>query len=249
MILARRREREAGIMSLFGDATVGRRRRRRELRPPADPRPGVRQEAAARVREGDARALRVRPPADGRRAGAAALHRRDAHRAQGDARRRAAHRRRRRHRAGPQVHEARRPHGHVRARGSRRRASRSWSSRRRWPSTASCSTRTRSSASRAGSTCARTRRSSSRWRSPGPSSCSTAASRCGSGPSSARSPSRRSNRLKEILLEHPGDSPVFVHIEGQEKTTVLRLGDDHLVNDRNGLFAELRVLLGPDCIA
>jgi hypothetical protein len=42
---------------------------------------------------------------------------------------------------------------------------------------------------------------------------------------------------------------VFVHIEGQEKTTVLRLGDDHLVNDRNGLLAELRVLLGPDCIA
>ncbi len=56
------------------------------------------------------------------------------------------------------------------------------------------------------------------------------------------------SRLKEILLEHPGDSPVFVHIEGQEKTTVLRLGDDHLVNDRNGLLAELRVLLGPDCI-
>jgi DNA polymerase III subunit alpha len=56
------------------------------------------------------------------------------------------------------------------------------------------------------------------------------------------------NRLKEILLEHPGDSPVFVHIEGHEKTTVLRLGDDHLVNDRNGLLAELRVLLGPDCL-
>ena len=70
-----------------------------------------------------------------------------------------------------------------------------------------------------------------------------------SGPSSARSASRRSTRLKELLLEHPGDSPVFVHIEGPEKTTVLRLGDDHLVTDRNGLFAELRVLLGPDCIA
>jgi DNA polymerase-3 subunit alpha len=55
-------------------------------------------------------------------------------------------------------------------------------------------------------------------------------------------------RLKEILLEHPGDSPVFVHLEGHEKTTVLRLGEDHLVNDGNGLHAELRVLLGPDCI-
>jgi DNA polymerase-3 subunit alpha len=55
-------------------------------------------------------------------------------------------------------------------------------------------------------------------------------------------------RLKEILLEHPGDSPVFVHIEGNDKTTVVSLGDEHLVNDRNGLLAELRVLLGADCI-
>ncbi len=34
-----------------------------------------------------------------------------------------------------------------------------------------------------------------------------------------------------------------------EKTTVLRLGDDLLVDAGNGLFAELRVLLGADCIA
>ncbi len=56
-------------------------------------------------------------------------------------------------------------------------------------------------------------------------------------------------RLKHILSEHPGDSPVFVHLESPEKTTVLRLGDDHLVDAGNGLFAELRVLLGGDCIA
>ena len=43
--------------------------------------------------------------------------------------------------------------------------------------------------------------------------------------------------------------PVFVHLESPEKTTVLRLGDEHLVGDRNGLLAELRVLLGADCIA
>jgi DNA polymerase-3 subunit alpha len=55
-------------------------------------------------------------------------------------------------------------------------------------------------------------------------------------------------RLKEVLLQHPGDSPVLVYIEGAEKTTVVSLGDDHLVNDRNGLLAELRVLLGADCI-
>jgi DNA polymerase-3 subunit alpha len=56
-------------------------------------------------------------------------------------------------------------------------------------------------------------------------------------------------RLKAILAEHPGDSPVFVHLESPQKTTVLRLGDDHLVDAGNGLFAELRVLLGGDCIA
>src|SRR5205814_7627673 len=50
------------------------------------------------------------------------------------------------------------------------------------------------------------------------------------------------DRLKEILVSHPGDSPVFVHLESPEKTTVLRLGDEHLVDARNGLFAELRVL-------
>ena len=41
---------------------------------------------------------------------------------------------------------------------------------------------------------------------------------------------------------------VFVHLEGHEKTTVVRLGDEFRVSERNGLFAELRVLLGPDCV-
>jgi len=59
----------------------------------------------------------------------------------------------------------------------------------------------------------------------------------------------KAGRLKAILAEHPGDSPVFVHLEAPEKTTVLRLGDDVLVDPGNGLFAELRVLFGADCIA
>ena len=57
-----------------------------------------------------------------------------------------------------------------------------------------------------------------------------------------------SRKLKEILQSHPGDSPVFVHLEAPEKTTVLRLGEDHFVDASNGLFAELRILLGADCI-
>jgi DNA polymerase-3 subunit alpha len=55
-------------------------------------------------------------------------------------------------------------------------------------------------------------------------------------------------KLEELLRKYPGDSPVFVHLESPEKTTILRLGDDHLVDSRGGLYAELRVLLGPDCI-
>ncbi|MGZ4678521.1 MAG: OB-fold nucleic acid binding domain-containing protein, partial [Acidimicrobiia bacterium] len=55
-------------------------------------------------------------------------------------------------------------------------------------------------------------------------------------------------RLKEILAEHPGEPQVFVHLDTHEKTTVVRLGDEFCVSDRNGLLAELRVLLGPDCV-
>ncbi len=58
----------------------------------------------------------------------------------------------------------------------------------------------------------------------------------------------KTTRLKEILAEHPGDSQVFVHLEGPDKTTVVRLGDEFCVSERNGLFGELRVLLGADCI-
>jgi DNA polymerase-3 subunit alpha len=59
---------------------------------------------------------------------------------------------------------------------------------------------------------------------------------------------QKAQQLEELLREHPGDSPVFLHLESPDKTTVLRLGDDHLVDARNGLFAELRILLGADCV-
>ena len=59
----------------------------------------------------------------------------------------------------------------------------------------------------------------------------------------------RVDNLRELLRRHPGDSPVFVHLERPERTTVLRLADDFRVDATNGLFAELRILLGPDCIS
>jgi DNA polymerase-3 subunit alpha len=55
-------------------------------------------------------------------------------------------------------------------------------------------------------------------------------------------------QLREILAKHPGDSPVFVHLVGADKETVLRLGDDFFCSAVNGMFAELRVLFGGDCV-
>ena len=52
------------------------------------------------------------------------------------------------------------------------------------------------------------------------------------------------DRLKQLLREHPGDEPVFLHV-GQ---TVLRLPAEFNVDSRRGLLGELRVLLGPNAI-
>ncbi len=52
------------------------------------------------------------------------------------------------------------------------------------------------------------------------------------------------DRLKRLLREHPGDSPVFLHV-GEK---VLRLPSEFNVDSRRGLVGELRVLLGPDAI-
>jgi DNA polymerase-3 subunit alpha len=51
--------------------------------------------------------------------------------------------------------------------------------------------------------------------------------------------------LKSLLHEHPGASPVFLHLGERQ---VLRLPDEFHVDQRNGLLGELRVLLGPDAI-
>ena len=50
--------------------------------------------------------------------------------------------------------------------------------------------------------------------------------------------------LKRILAEHPGDSPVLLHL-GEK---VLRLPPGCNVDSRRGLVGELRVLLGPEAI-
>ena len=57
-------------------------------------------------------------------------------------------------------------------------------------------------------------------------------------------PDETFDRLKRLLHDHPGPSPVFVHLA----RTVFRLPDEFSVDTGNGLLAEIRVLLGPDCV-
>ena len=51
--------------------------------------------------------------------------------------------------------------------------------------------------------------------------------------------------LKELLARHPGDSEVFLHLG---EATVVRLPDEFSVDAGGGLVGELRELLGPDAI-
>jgi DNA polymerase-3 subunit alpha len=54
----------------------------------------------------------------------------------------------------------------------------------------------------------------------------------------------RVERLKKLLGEHPGESPVFLHVG----TKCLRLDATWGVETSTGLLGELRVLLGPGCL-
>ena len=62
-------------------------------------------------------------------------------------------------------------------------------------------------------------------------------------PASALSPSNVS-RLKEILANHPGNAPVFLHMVSGGGHKVLKLSDEHRVEPRSALYAELRELFG-----
>jgi DNA polymerase-3 subunit alpha len=54
----------------------------------------------------------------------------------------------------------------------------------------------------------------------------------------------RVERLRKVLAEHRGDAPVFLHVGA----TCIRLDAEWCVDTTNGLLAELRVVLGPDCL-
>jgi DNA polymerase-3 subunit alpha len=56
------------------------------------------------------------------------------------------------------------------------------------------------------------------------------------------------DRLRGVLANHPGDAAVYLHMMSENGEKVVRLGDDHRVEARSALFAELRELLGPSAV-
>ena len=56
------------------------------------------------------------------------------------------------------------------------------------------------------------------------------------------------DRLKTALANHPGSALVYLHMVSEDAEKVVRLGDDHRVQPRSALFAELRELLGPKAV-
>lgn len=56
------------------------------------------------------------------------------------------------------------------------------------------------------------------------------------------------DRLKGILVNHPGTAPVMLHMVAGGSHKVLRLADEFRVELRSALYAELRELLGPRAV-
>ncbi len=55
-------------------------------------------------------------------------------------------------------------------------------------------------------------------------------------------------KLKDVLMNHPGTAPVYIHMQGDAGEKVLRVGAEHRVDPRSALFAELQELLGPSSV-
>jgi DNA polymerase III subunit alpha len=55
-------------------------------------------------------------------------------------------------------------------------------------------------------------------------------------------------RLKDLLKVHPGTTEVRLHLEDGERTTIVRLDDAMRVAASPALFADLKALLGSNCI-
>ena len=66
--------------------------------------------------------------------------------------------------------------------------------------------------------------------------------------SAARLSRNTVDRLRGVLSNHPGEAAVYLHMVSDGGEKVVKLGDDHRVEARSALFAELRELLGPSAV-
>jgi len=56
-------------------------------------------------------------------------------------------------------------------------------------------------------------------------------------------------RFKEVLASHPGTTEVHLQLVNAGKTTLVRLDDRLRVAASPSLYADLKALLGPGCLA
>jgi len=56
-------------------------------------------------------------------------------------------------------------------------------------------------------------------------------------------------RLKEVLVTHPGPTEVHLRLRGPERTTIVRLDDRLRVATSPALIGDLKQLLGPACVS
>jgi DNA polymerase-3 subunit alpha len=57
------------------------------------------------------------------------------------------------------------------------------------------------------------------------------------------------DRLKEVLAAHPGATDVHLALTTGARTTVTRIGDGYRVAPTPALMADLKQLLGPNCVS
>jgi len=56
------------------------------------------------------------------------------------------------------------------------------------------------------------------------------------------------DRIRGVIANHPGSASVYLHMMSSGTEKVIRLGDEHRVEPRSALYAELRELLGPSAV-
>ena len=56
------------------------------------------------------------------------------------------------------------------------------------------------------------------------------------------------DRIKEILRSHPGKREVHLKLDDGKKSMVLKIGDELRVTASPSLSADLKTILGPDCL-